>query len=288
MIFETRRGADVITYPLFDHRMALDLDAMRMALESCRGKGKVLLVLNYPNNPTGYGLNQEEAEEISSILREAADRGSTIVAIVDDAYFSLFYEDGLFRQSIFALLADAHPSLVAVKVDGPTKEDYAWGFRVGFLTFSLGGAAERLPVFLALEKKVGGLIRGTISKASMPAQSLLIKAMLSSGYLMEKKENFELMKGRYLAVKKAVYDPAYGDAFVPYPFNSGYFMCLDVIGVSAEELRRHLLDKYGVGMVAIGDSCLRMAFSCLEREQVRDLFDILYTAIVDLRRPEHT
>lgn len=74
----------------------------------------------------------------------------------------------------------------------------------------------------------------------------------------------------------------YADAFLPYPFNAGYFMCLRLLQTDAERLRRHLLDEYGVGTIAIGERDLRIAFSCLEREQIKDLFDILYTAVKDI------
>jgi hypothetical protein len=39
-------------------------------------------------------------------------------------------------------LCDAHPNILAVKLDGPTKEDYVWGFRVGFLTFGIRDATQ--------------------------------------------------------------------------------------------------------------------------------------------------
>jgi hypothetical protein len=55
-------------------------------------------------------------------------------------------------------------------------------------------------------------------------------------------------------------------------------MCLRLLQTDAERLRKHLLDAYGVGTIAIGERDLRIAFSCLEREHIKDLFDILYTA----------
>ena len=48
--------------------------------------------------------------------------------------FGLVYENGIFKESLFSKLADLHENVLAVKVDGATKEDYAWGFRVGFIT----------------------------------------------------------------------------------------------------------------------------------------------------------
>ena len=48
--------------------------------------------------------------------------------LVDDAYFGLVYEDNVFKESIFARLAGLSENIMAVKLDGPTKEDYVWGW----------------------------------------------------------------------------------------------------------------------------------------------------------------
>jgi aspartate/methionine/tyrosine aminotransferase len=282
MIFATRRGADILYYPFFGPDGGLDIHAFREALFLLKDRRKLLVLLNFPNNPTGYSPYPPEAAAIAEALTDVADAGANVVACVDDAYTGLFYEEGLFKQSLFSLLADSHPRLTAIKVDGPTKEDYVWGFRVGFITFSLANGGDRPAVYDALEKKVGGLIRGTISKSSTPSQSLLIHAIKSTGYDEEKQEKFGLLKDRYDEMKRVLSGGDYADAFRPYPFNAGYFMCLELLHTDAERLRKHLLDAYGVGTIAISDRDMRIAFSCLEREQIKDLFDILYTAIKDL------
>ena len=51
-----------------------------------------------------------------------------------------------------------------------------------------------------------------------------------------------------------------------YDFNSGYFMALKVIGVNPEELRVHLIDKYSIGIIALNDTDIRIAFSCVEND----------------------
>jgi aspartate/methionine/tyrosine aminotransferase len=287
MIFATRRGADIIHYPFFGPDGGLDTRAFRDILLANVKRGKILVVLNFPNNPTGYSPYPEEANALLAALIEAAEAGADIVACSDDAYTGLFYDDNLFKESLFSLVADAHPRLTAVKVDGPTKEDYVWGFRVGFITFSLGENRDREAVYDALEKKVGGLIRGTISMSPTPSQSLLIHAARSQNYEKEKEEMYQVLKERYEEVRRVLDLPVYADAFVPYPFNSGYFMCLRLLQTSAERLRRHLLKAYGIGTIAIGERDLRVAFSCLEREHIKDLFDILYTATREIDHLEN-
>jgi aspartate/methionine/tyrosine aminotransferase len=282
LIFSTRRGADIRVYPFFDSEYRLDTRSFRDALFAYKGRNKILVLLNFPNNPTGYTPYPQEAAAIAEALVDVSEAGANVVACVDDAYTGLFYDEEVYSQSLFSLLADSHPRLTAIKVDGPTKEDYVWGFRLGFITFSLSLPGETQAVYDAMEKKVGGLIRGTISKSSTPSQSLLIHAIKSPGYEEEKREKFHLLKERYEEMKKTLSSHEYAEAFRPYPFNAGYFMCIQLLHTDAERLRKHLLNAYGVGTIAIGERDMRIAFSCLEREQIKDLFDILYTAVKDL------
>jgi len=90
------------------------------------------------------------------------------------------------------------------------------------------------------------------------------------------------MKERAMEVKSVLSDPKYAGAWDVYPFNSGYFMCLKLKTVKAEPLRVHLLNKYGVGLIALGDTDLRVAFSCLEKKDTRELFDIVLQGVQDL------
>lgn len=282
MIFATRRGADIQHYPFFAPGKGLDVRSFREKLFSFKDRPKILVLLNFPHNPTGYTPSPPEAAAMVKALVDVAEAGANVVACVDDAYTGLFYEEDSLHESLFSLIAEAHPRLFSVKIDGPTKEDYVWGFRVGFITFSLTGPDGREEVYSALEKKVGGLIRGTISKSPTLSQSLLVHAIKTAGYDEEKLEKFNLLKGRYDEVKEVLSGDDYADAFQPYSFNSGYFICLRLLHTNAERLRRHLLHAYGVGVIAIGERDIRIAFSCLEQGHIKDLFDILYTAVKDL------
>ncbi|MFU8770060.1 MAG: aminotransferase class I/II-fold pyridoxal phosphate-dependent enzyme, partial [Desulfotignum sp.] len=188
------------------------------------------------------------------------------------------------KESLFARLAGKHPRLAAVKLDGATKEDYVWGFRVGFITYGLAAdSADLEGMYQALEKKTAGCIRGNISNASHLGQTILLKAMADPEYPAQKKEKFHLLKQRAAKIKTVLADPAYRSGFDVYPFNSGYFMCIRLKDVAAEKLRLHLLDNYGVGLIAIGERNIRVAFSCLEESDVKTLFDIVMRGISDLR-----
>jgi len=61
-------------------------------------------------------------------------------------------------------------------------------------------------------------------------------------------------------------------------------MCLKLKNVEAEALRVHLLNQYGVGTISVNKTDLRIAFSCMEVEQIEDLFNIIYQGCKDLRK----
>ncbi|MBM7644937.1 aspartate/methionine/tyrosine aminotransferase [Scopulibacillus daqui] len=277
-IFELRRGGRLNTFPLFNDQETFNVEGLREAVFAQKDHGKAVVVLNFPNNPTGYTPHEEEAEKIVSVLLEAAEAGMNIVAVTDDAYFKLFFEDSI-KESLFSRLANLHPRILAVKVDGATKEEFVWGFRVGFITF----ASTSSKVVDALEQKATGLIRGTISSASHPSQTFVLKALQSPEFAEQQDEKCNIMKKRANKVKDVLNNnEKYRQLWSYYPFNSGYFMCLKLKEVNAEEARKHLLDKYGVGVVAINATDLRVAFSCVEEEDIEELFELIYQGVKDL------
>ena len=59
-------------------------------------------------------------------------------------------------------------------------------------------------------------------------------------------------------------------------------MCLKLKGLDAETYRKHLLEKYGVGVIADGERDIRIAFSSVDEDQLEDLYAVLATAARDL------
>ncbi|MBW1720878.1 MAG: aminotransferase class I/II-fold pyridoxal phosphate-dependent enzyme [Deltaproteobacteria bacterium] len=283
LIFSVRRGADIVHFNLFNDQGGFDLESFEKCLMDQAGKReKIILILNFPNNPTGYTVTIQEGNRIAEILQSLAAQGKQIVAITDDAYFGLFYDEDILKESLFARLVDLDPRLLAIKLDGATKEDYVWGLRVGFITYGGRFNGNASDLFNALERKTAGAVRGSISNASHLGQSIILKALNSESYQQEIREKYDIMKGRAQAVKEVLTDSKYASAFQPYPFNSGYFMCIRLKKVDAETLRVHLLEKYGVGLISLGSHDLRVAFSCVEKEDIPELFDTILQGVQDL------
>ncbi|MDK8183626.1 aminotransferase class I/II-fold pyridoxal phosphate-dependent enzyme [Paenibacillus sp. UMB4589-SE434] len=278
LTFNIRRGAEMVYYPLYNDEWKFNSEALRASLLANRDKGKAIVVLNFPNNPTGYTPGREEGEKIVAVIQEAAEAGMKLVVVTDDAYFGLFFEDSV-HESLFGALASIHPNVLAVKVDGATKEEYVWGFRVGFITY----ASTSDSLLAALEQKTMGIIRSTISSGPHPSQTFVLHALQSPDFEPQKQEKFNIMKGRANKVKSLLDSGKYSGVWTYYPFNSGYFMCLKLDHVNAETLRLHLLDNYGIGTIALGDTDLRVAFSCIEEENLEELFDKIYQGVLDLQ-----
>lgn len=285
MTFCVRNRAKTVHYNTFNSTLTgLDLDSFERTLRAEAEKSsKIITVLNFPHNPSGYAPSVDEGKRIADILIDIANGGTNVVVALDDAYFGLFFEDETMKESIFALLAGAHGRIVAVKLDGATKEDYVWGLRVGFVTYGIKSDTGIGELHEALEKKTAGCIRGSISNVSHLSQSVVLKSMAHEDYLFYKQEKFDLLRDRALEIKEVLKDPSYGEAFDVYPFNSGYFMCVRLKEIDAETLRVHLLDNYGTGVIAIGSRNIRVAFSCLEKEDVRLMFDTILRGVKDLK-----
>ncbi|MEZ5105106.1 MAG: aminotransferase class I/II-fold pyridoxal phosphate-dependent enzyme [Draconibacterium sp.] len=272
-------GASLVKFNLFKDG-GFDLAAFEAKLNE-GGIGKKTMILNFPNNPSGYTPTVEEQNSIVEIIKAAAEKGNKIVAFIDDAYFGLVYEEGIETESIFAPLSQLHENVLAIKIDGATKEDYVWGFRVGFMTYGVkGGDAE---LYSALESKTAGAIRGNISNAANISQSLLLVAFNSPEYAEQKAAKYTIMKDRYEAVKKALSNEKYAEYFKAVPYNSGYFMCVKLeAGLDAEKVRKVLIEKYSIGVISLGN-LIRIAYSAVAAKDVNEMFEGIYNACKDFR-----
>ncbi len=275
LIFGQAYGASVVSFPTFTPAGTFNVAGMKETIRAVRAD-KVIVSLNFPNNPSGYTPLESEVPQIVAALLELAEQGKRLVVLVDDAYFGLVFEPGVHTQSVFTQLCDAHRNLLAVKLDGPTKEDYVWGFRVGFITF--GGRDATPELYQALEAKCAGAIRGNVSNASLPAQAMLLKAWQAPGYAAEKAAKHAVLKARYLHIREILAaHPEYRSEFEALPFNSGYFMCVKPVRVDPEVLRQKLLKDYSTGVIALC-GIIRLAFSATPTAKLETLFANVYQA----------
>lgn len=285
LLFITKYGANLTFFDLYNDQRRFNVAAFKKALlDTVKAKGKVITVLNFPNNPTGYALYKEEAPFIANAIKEVAQYGK-VVAVIDDAYYSLFFEEDMLTESLFGHLVGLHDNVLAIKVDGATKEEFVWGLRVGFITYGACGFGDMSALYKSLEQKTAGCLRASISNVSQISQNLVLKALNHPEFEVQKHQKLEIMKARAKETVRVLHSrPEFREIWDYYPFNAGYFMCLKLHSLNANELRLKVLNDYGVGTIALGKTDLRVAFSCLEVHQIADVFDLIYKAAVELQK----
>lgn len=273
LIVAARRGAEFHQFKCFENGKfnIADLEAKMKA--DAEKYGSVRVILNFPQNPSGYSPTVSEAKEIVRVVREIAESGKKVLVLSDDAYFGLNYEDDIEPQSLFAYMADLHENVLAIKADGPTKEDFAWGFRAGFVTFASKGLSDAQ--YTALVTKFMAAIRSSVSCSSTPSQSLVMHALNDEAHNKQKIECRNMLKRRYDLVRKFV-NTHTSKVLEPLPFNSGYFMSFHVSTGKAEEIRKALLKEKGIGIIQIDSHTLRVAFSSIDEDKIDSVYTSIY------------
>jgi len=281
LIFETRRQTRIVPVPFFSAGHGLDIEAISAAVRQEAKTGAVRIIFNFPNNPSGYSATTEEADALVKLLKETAEKGADVLVICDDAYFGLFYEDTIAKESLFAKFANLHERVLAIKLDGPTKEDYVWGLRMGFLTFGSKGLNQ--DHYDALVKKLMGAIRSSVSCSNTSAQHLMLKVMEDPRTPGEKQAYKDMLQRRYRLVKDFIKANPNHPVLEPLPFNSGYFMSFRC-KTDAEAIRQELLQKHGIGAVSLGKQCLRVAFSSIDEEKIAAVYGQIYETAAHLNK----
>ncbi len=282
LLFTHTLGGKIAFHQTFNAQGGFNSDSLKeVALREAKGRRNITIALNFPNNPTGYSVTKQDLPGIVAAIKAVADAGHRVTVICDDAYFGLFFEENVLKESIFASLADLDEKVLAVKVCGATKEDYVWGLRCGFLTYACKGASAE--ALAALEHKTAGTVRATVSNISNLGQLMVLNSLNHADYAAQKEQKFAIMKERYETVKQVIAaNPQFTKYFVAYPYNSGYFMCVKMAdGIKADDFRKYLISAKGIGTIAIGESNIRVAFSCLEKGQIADLFAKMYEAAAE-------
>ena len=276
LILDEQRQANKIMFPIFkgDGFNVEGLDYALSSADDC-----VMVILNFPNNPTGYTPTDKESDEIIAVLKKHADNGKKIVLVCDDAYFGLFFDDEPCSQSLFAKACGLSRNILAVKCDAATKEEMAWGFRVAFVTY--GGTDLTDAQYDALMQKTMGALRGSLSSCTMPGQNIILKSLTDPNHDAEKAKGVKIIGERYLKLKEALKKFADNEVLKPLPFNSGYFMSM-WCKPNAEELRKYLLDKYQTGIIRNDEHHIRIAFSSVDIEKIEGLIDTVYKAAGEL------
>lgn len=266
--FATRTGARMVSASFYRDG-AFDPRAVVRALADEPPGSPAVVILNFPSNPHGYSPTPEERAELRDALLEEAER-RPLVALADDAYAGLVYDDAIPKRSIFWDLVGAHPNLVPVKIDGSTKEVSFFGGRVGFVTFGVDPKSEAAR---ALESKVKCLTRAALGSPVAASQVLLLEALRSETLEAEIEDLRQELSHRAEVLRDAL-EGVDRDLLTPLPFNSGCFALMELTestGLTAEQVRLHLLEHEDAGVISIAPRYLRIAHCSVSAETLPEL-----------------
>jgi aspartate/methionine/tyrosine aminotransferase len=260
-IWTMRNGAELRPFPFFNAERGFNLAGLDQRLAELRGPATLLL--NFPNNPTGYAPTPAEA---AAIVARVHAHPHPLAVLCDDAYASLYFGDNVYEKSLFGALAAGadRERLLVCKVDGATKELVFFGGRVGFLTFSADGAAGE-----ALVEKAGAVLRGTISSVNAPAQVAVLAALRNPNLAAQQEEVVGVLRRRYVALHAALA----AEGVDALPFNSGCFALVQLRpGQDAQEVRMRLIHEQSTGVIAVPSAnALRVAFCSIDEADIPDL-----------------
>jgi aspartate/methionine/tyrosine aminotransferase len=277
--FAERNGARLLTAPAY-REGRFNPRACAEALAPLPAGEPAIAILNIPSNPGGYSPDPAERREmIASLLAEAARR--PLLVVCDDAYAGLVFEPGIAAASPFWDLAGAHPNLLALKVDGATKEFSFFGGRLGFLTFPFAPESEAAR---ALEAMAAALLQATAGGPPAAPQVVLLQALRQLGIEREIEAVRALLAGRYRALRSAL-DGVDPGRLRTLPFNSGCFALVELpegLAADLQRVRRHLLERWDTGVIAIEPRYLRIAHCSVDAAALPELVRRLERGIAEL------
>ena len=271
-IYTIKLGNKIYKYNQFDENNEFSISNFKETLYSIK-EDKISLILNFPNNPTGYTPSDVELNSLVDVISTYAkeNKNKQLIIVSDDAYFGLFFEKNHKTPTLSATykLAENENCLI-VKLDGITKEFYSWGLRVGFITYYTKNNELRK----VLLEKTQGYLRSTTSSPSNLSQQIAVRLLDNKQSLEEKEINDKIIEERYNELKQAISKEQLDQLVRVLPFNSGYFFTIKLpSNINAHEFRLKFLNEYKYGVYSMDNEHIRIAFSCLDKELIPELIN---------------
>ena len=275
----------------------LNLNGLREVLETtASNQGKILLLLNFPNNPTGYVPTNEEKDSMIEVLIETHIKFNVpIIVLVDDAYEPYIFDKNRVKHSIFYELQKLNEDIIPVKLDGVTKELLLYGARIGFISIGLKPrwieSKEDLQTLKSeIDNKLSGLIRSTISNSNHFYQAIVQRLLNKPGIdqiLLERKRVQDLLQIRYEVINEQIVSITRPGISID-PNGGGFFIFINIDPkiVKANILADHLLKKYKVGIIPIENpeeniNGIRIAYCSINVDQIPELVRRINSAFQD-------
>lgn len=275
----------------------MNIEALRIAIETvAKIQEKIVLLLNFPNNPTGYIPTKEEALSLVEMLKESQRiHKKPLIVFVDDAYEPYVYEKDVLNRSIFYDLHQLDENVIPIKLDGITKDLLIYGGRVGFITIGLkpswiGDDKELDSLKKEIHNKLEGFIRANISNCNSFYQVLVHKIFKENGFdqiIKSREEVNKLLKLRYEAINSEL--KKINNPHISIDPNSGgffLFINLDPNKIKATDFADYLLKEYKVGVIPIQKADeningIRIAYCSIDINKIPELVKRINLALKD-------
>ncbi len=293
-IFLRNVFCEIEEFPTFQGQ-DFNLQGMIAAVERVWAKKNCAVVmLNFPNNPTGYCPPKAAAEKFIQTVQDWMKKTSKkLVLLLDDAYEGYVYDTEAENRSLFYSF-DPSPNFLPVKLDGISKELLWYGARIGAITLMCPDGwfekAGREDIFKELDNKFRGILRNTVSNSSHVAQTAALKALKNLDQVAaERQKVIDILAERYRLMKEEL-GKLKTDLLIPDPFQGGFFCFVNLkpgCGLKASDVCDHLLKKYAVGTVPleVGEiNGIRLAFCGVESKDIPTLCQSLESAVNDLAK----
>ena len=213
-------GMPVIIKTTARDRFKLTPEALRAAITP---KTK-MLVLPYPNNPTGAILTREELEEIAEVLR-----GTNILVLSDEIYAEMTY--GRKHVSIASLEGMWERTVIA---SGFSKAYAMTGWRMGYLAAPLPLAEQMLKIH-----------QYAIMCAPTTSQYAAIEALKNGD------EDIAMMTAEYDRRRRYIYKGLRDIGIEVFEPEGAFYIYPEIgrFGIDAEEFCERLLNEYKCAIV---------------------------------------
>ncbi len=289
-------GGKIKTFEFFNGN-EINVESMETIINQvAKRQKKVIILLNFPNNPTGYVPTKKEGFEIVNILRECQlNHNKPIIALIDDAYEPYVFKETVLNRSIFYDLHQLDEDVIPIKLDGITKELLIYGGRIGFLTLGLKPSwiksDEELEILKTeINNKLEGFTRATISNCNSFYQYLTYKLLSKKEMdqiVQSRNQVKELLKMRYLCIN-AELDKLNNSNVSIDPNSGGFFVFINLNPnvIMAKEFADHLLKKYKVGIIPIENldenvNGIRIAYCSIDLKEIPELINRIKLALED-------
>ena len=295
-IIEKHIGAEIKSFDFFKDNK-INLQSLKETIEDVANRqDKVIIILNFPNNPTGYNPTYQEARDLIKLLKDTYYLiRKPMVIIVDDAYEYYVYTDKHIKNSLFFELHQLDEDIIPIKLDGITKELLMYGGRIGFVTIGLKPNwvknDEEMDILKReVNNKLEGMNRSTISNCNHFYQAITQKLFDEMGMdkiIEAQNVVINLLKERYEKINSELAKINNPDVSVD-PNSGGFFLFVNLnpTKIKANEFADHLLKKFKVGVIPIEKpyeniNGIRIAYCSIDIGQIPELVNRINLALKD-------